>query len=471
MPEFTDYKVADISLADFGRKEISLAEHEMPGLMALREEFGADQPLAGARIAGSLHMTIQTAVLIETLVALGAQVRWASCNIFSTQDHAAAAIAAAGIPVFAWKGETLEEYWWCAEQILRWPNGEGPNLILDDGGDATLLVHKGVEFEKAGSVPDPSTADNEEYAVVLSLLQRSFGEDANRWTSIANGIKGVSEETTTGVHRLYQMMETGSLLFPAINVNDSVTKSKFDNIYGCRHSVIDGINRATDVMIGGKVAVVCGFGEVGKGCAQALRGQGARVIVTEIDPICALQAAMEGYEVNTLDEVVGYADIFVTATGNTDVITADHMSRMKHQAIVGNIGHFDNEIDMAGLAKVPGVERKNIKPQCDEWVFPDGHSVIVLAEGRLLNLGCATGHPSFVMSTSFTNQVMAQIELHTNTEQYENKVYVLPKQLDEKVARLHLDKLGVKLTELTDRQSAYLGIPKEGPFKPEQYRY
>jgi len=471
-----DFKVADISLADFGRKEIHLAEHEMPGLMALREEFGASQPLAGARIAGSLHMTIQTAVLIETLVALGAQVRWASCNIFSTQDHAAAAIAAAGIPVFAWKGETLEEYWWCTEQILTWPaqdggQSEGPNLILDDGGDATLLVHKGVEYEKAGSVPDPSTADNEEFAVVLALLQRTIGADATRWTTVANGIKGVSEETTTGVHRLYQMMENGTLLFPAINVNDSVTKSKFDNIYGCRHSVIDGINRATDVMIGGKVAVVCGFGEVGKGCAQALRGQGARVIVTEIDPICALQATMEGYEVTTLDDVVETADIFVSATGNTDVITADHMGRMKHQAIVGNIGHFDNEIDMAGLAKVSGVERKNIKPQCDEWVFPDGHSVIVLAEGRLLNLGCATGHPSFVMSTSFTNQVMAQIELHTNTEQYETAVYVLPKHLDEKVARLHLEKLGVKLTELTDRQSAYLGIPKEGPFKSEQYRY
>jgi adenosylhomocysteinase len=479
MPSF-QFKVADLALADFGRKEIELAEHEMPGLMALREEYGGRSPLAGARIAGSLHMTVQTAVLIETLVQLGAEVRWASCNIFSTQDHAAAAVVVGrdgtaddpkGVPVFAWKGETLDDYWWCTEQILRWPDGAGPNMILDDGGDATLLVHKGVEFEKAGSVPDPSTADSEEFAVVLGLLGRTFAEDSSLWTGIAGGIRGVSEETTTGVHRLYQMTEAGTLLFPAFNVNDSVTKSKFDNIYGCRHSVIDGINRATDVMIGGKVAVVCGFGEVGKGCAQALRGQGARVIVTEIDPICALQAVMEGYEVTTLDDVVATADIFVSATGNRDIITADHMARMKHDAIVGNIGHFDNEIDMAGLAKVAGIERVNVKPQVDQWVFPDGHAVIILAEGRLLNLGCATGHPSFVMSTSFSNQVLAQIELFNNAEQYENKVFVLPKTLDERVARLHLGKLGVKLTELTDGQASYLGIPKEGPYKADHYRY
>jgi adenosylhomocysteinase len=474
--EFSDFKVADLTLADFGRKEIELAEHEMPGLMALRERYGAKRPLAGARITGSLHMTIQTAVLIETLVALGAQVRWASCNIFSTQDHAAAAIAAAGIPVFAWKGETLEEYWWCTERALAWPGGEGPNMILDDGGDATLLVHKGVEFERAGAVPDPSTADNDEFAVVLGLLTRTLAEDNQLWHRVAAGIQGVTEETTTGVHRLYQMMENGSLLFPAINVNDSVTKSKFDNLYGCRHSLVDGICRATDVMLAGKVTVVCGYGDVGKGCAQSLRGQGARVIVTEIDPICALQAAMEGYQVVTLEDVLETADLFVTTTGNRDVITVEHMARMKHNAIVGNIGHFDTEIDMAGLAKFPGIERVNIKPQVDEWVFPakgaaPAHSVIVLAEGRLLNLGCATGHPSFVMSNSFTNQVMAQMEIFGHRDFYERKVYTLPKHLDEEVARLHLDKLGVKLTVLTEDQSAYLGIPVEGPYKPEHYRY
>jgi adenosylhomocysteinase len=465
-----DYKVADIELADFGRKEISLAEVEMPGLMQTREEFAAEQPLKGARITGSLHMTVQTAVLIETLVALGAEVRWASCNIFSTQDHAAAAIAAAGIPVYAWKGETLEEYWWCTEQALLWPDG-GPNMILDDGGDATLLVHKGVEFEKAGEVPDPAAAESEEMRIVLETLQRSLAEDSQRWTTIAAGVQGVTEETTTGVHRLYQLAETGDLLFPAINVNDSVTKSKFDNLYGCRHSLVDGINRATDVMIGGKVAVICGYGDVGKGCASSLRGQGARVIVTEIDPICALQAAMEGYEVRTLDEVVETADIFVTATGNKDIITVDHMARMKHNAIVGNIGHFDNEIEMAAL-EGSDAERVNIKPQVDEWRFPDGHSIIVLSEGRLLNLGNATGHPSFVMSNSFTNQVIAQIELFGKSVQYEAKqVYVLPKHLDEKVARLHLASLGVKLTELTAEQAAYLGIPAEGPYKSDHYRY
>jgi adenosylhomocysteinase len=465
-----DFKVADLSLAAFGRKEIQLAEHEMPGLMAMRREYGVSQPLRGARITGSLHMTIQTAVLIETLVALGADVRWASCNIFSTQDHAAAAIADAGIPVFAWKGETLEEYWWATEQALTWPDG-GPNMILDDGGDATLLVHKGVEFEKAGRVPDPASAPNEELAIVLAVLGRSLAADPRRWTTLANGIKGVTEETTTGVHRLYEMQKADTLLFPAINVNDSVTKSKFDNKYGCRHSLIDGINRGTDVLIGGKVAVVCGYGDVGKGCAESLRGQGARVIVTEIDPICALQAAMDGYQVTTVDDVVGQADIFVTATGNSNVIRADQMAKMKHQAIVGNIGHFDNEIDMAGLAAVPGIERINVKPQVDEWVFPDGHAVIVLSEGRLLNLGNATGHPSFVMSNSFTNQVIAQIELFTRSEAYPVGVYVLPKHLDEKVARLHLDALGVKLTELTPDQAAYLGIPVEGPYKSDQYRY
>jgi adenosylhomocysteinase len=466
-----DFKVADISLADFGRKEIRLAEHEMPGLMRTREEFAAQQPLKGARITGSLHMTVQTAVLIETLVALGAEVRWCSCNIFSTQDHAAAAIAKAGVPVYAWKGETLEEYWWCTEQVLRWPDGGGPNMILDDGGDATLLVHKGAEYEKAGAVPDPESADSEELQVILSVLQRSLEEDGERWTKIGQGIKGVTEETTTGVMRLYQMQETGDLLFPAINVNDSVTKSKFDNLYGCRHSLIDGINRATDVMIGGKVAVICGYGDVGKGCAESLRGQGARVIVTEIDPICALQAAMHGYEVKTLEDVVETADIFITATGNKDIITADHMARMKHQAIVGNIGHFDNEIDMAGILGDDSIRRITVKPQVDEFVWPDGHTIIVLSEGRLLNLGNATGHPSFVMSNSFTNQTIAQIELFTKNDEYEKRVYVLPKHLDEKVARLHLDALGVKLTPLSDEQAAYIGVPVEGPYKPDHYRY
>jgi adenosylhomocysteinase len=467
-----DYKVADIDLAEFGRKEIGLAEVEMPGLMQTREEFGAARPLQGARITGSLHMTVQTAVLIETLVALGAEVRWASCNIFSTQDHAAAAIAASGIPVYAWKGETLEEYWWCTEQALLWPDGEGPNMILDDGGDATLLVHKGVEFEKAGAVPDPDTAESGEFKIILETLQRSLGEDPRRWTRVAAAIQGVTEETTTGVHRLYQLAETGDLLFPAINVNDSVTKSKFDNLYGCRHSLVDGINRATDVMIGGKVAVICGYGDVGKGCASSLRGQGARVIVTEIDPICALQAAMEGYEVRRLADVVATADIFVTATGNKDIITAEDMARMKHNAIVGNIGHFDNEIDVAGLEARTDVERVNIKPQVDEWRFADGHSIVLLSEGRLLNLGNATGHPSFVMSNSFTNQVIAQIELFSKPADYEAKqVYVLPKHLDEKVARLHLAALGVDLTELSDDQAAYLGIPVEGPYKPDHYRY
>jgi adenosylhomocysteinase len=481
-----DFKVADLSLAEFGRKEIRLAEHEMPGLMALRAEHGPAQPLAGARITGSLHMTIQTAVLIETLVALGAEVRWASCNIFSTQDHAAAAVvvgpngsvdAPSGVPVFAWKGETLEEYWECTERALTWPgvDGEsrtsGPNMILDDGGDATLLVHKGVEYEKAGAVPDPSSVDNHELQVILALLTRSLERDPGKWTDIANGIRGVTEETTTGVHRLYTMHERGELLFPAINVNDSVTKSKFDNMYGCRHSLIDGINRATDVMIGGKVAVVCGYGDVGKGCAEALRGQGARVIVTEIDPICALQAAMEGHQVATLEDVLPIADIVITATGNRDVVTADQMSRMKHQAIVGNIGHFDYEIDMAGLARIPGVERVQIKPQVDEWRFPDGHSVIVLSEGRLLNLGNATGHPSFVMSNSFSNQTIAQIELFTKTADYPIGVYVLPKHLDEMVARLHLPALGVRLTELTPAQAEYLGVDPAGPYKSDSYRY
>jgi adenosylhomocysteinase len=466
-----DFKVADISLADFGRKEITLAEHEMPGLMAMREEYGAQQPLKGARITGSLHMTVQTAVLIETLVALGAEVRWASCNIFSTQDHAAAAIAKAGIPVFAWKGETLEEYWWCTEQALTWPDGDGPNMILDDGGDATLLVHKGTEYEKAGAVPDPESADSEEFNVILSLLTRALSEDPQKWTRIGEQVKGVTEETTTGVHRLYEMQEAGTLLFPAINVNDSVTKSKFDNLYGCRHSLIDGINRATDVMIAGKTTVICGYGDVGKGCAQSLRGQGARVLVTEIDPICALQAAMDGYQVVRLEDVVETADIFVTATGNRDIITADHMGRMKHQAIVGNIGHFDNEIDIAGLQRVPGVERVNIKPQVDEWRFEDGHSILILSEGRLLNLGNATGHPSFVMSNSFTNQTIAQVELFTKNDEYEKKVYVLPKHLDEKVARLHLDALGARLTELRPEQAAYIGVPVEGPYKSEHYRY
>jgi adenosylhomocysteinase len=475
----TDFKVADLSLAAFGRKEIQLAEHEMPGLMATRREFGESQPLRGARITGSLHMTIQTAVLIETLVALGAKVRWASCNIFSTQDHAAAAVAVGpdgtpddprGVPVFAWKGETLEEYWWCAERALLWPDG-GPNMILDDGGDATLFVHKGVEYERAGAVPAPDSADTEEFRVVLRLLEQSLEQDPQRWTTIAAGIKGVTEETTTGVHRLYEMQLAGQLLFPAINVNDSVTKSKFDNLYGCRHSLIDGINRATDVMIGGKIAVVCGYGDVGKGCAESLRGQGARVVVTEIDPICALQAAMHGFEVTTLEDVLERGDIFITATGNRDIITAAHIGRMKHQAIIGNIGHFDNEIDIAGLAAAPGVRRINIKPQVDEWAFPDGHSVILLSEGRLLNLGNATGHPSFVMSNSFTNQTIAQMELFTKSGAYERQVYTLPKHLDEKVARLHLDALGVKLTELRPEQAAYIGVPTDGPYKPEHYRY
>ncbi|MFD6755941.1 MULTISPECIES: adenosylhomocysteinase [Micromonospora] len=475
-----DFRVADLSLAEFGRKEIRLAEHEMPGLMAIRREFAEAQPLAGARITGSLHMTIQTAVLIETLVALGAEVRWASCNIFSTQDHAAAAIvvgpdgtpdAPAGVPVYAWKGETLEEYWWCTEQVLDWPDGQGPNMILDDGGDATLLVHKGVEFEKAGVVPPVESADSEEYAVILGVLHRSLASDGQRWTRIAANIKGVTEETTTGVHRLYEMHRAGTLLFPAINVNDSVTKSKFDNKYGCRHSLIDGINRATDVLIGGKMAVVLGYGDVGKGCAESLRGQGARVVVTEVDPICALQAAMDGYQVATLDDVVEIADIFITATGCFDVITNEHMARMKHQAIVGNIGHFDNEIDMAGLAKRSDVTRENIKPQVDLWKFDDGHAIIVLSEGRLLNLGNATGHPSFVMSNSFANQTIAQIELFTKTEEYPIGVYVLPKHLDEKVARLHLAALGAKLSTLTKEQAAYLGVAVEGPFKPDHYRY
>ena len=467
-----DFKVADLSLAAFGRKEIQLAEHEMPGLMKTREEFAATQPLKGARISGSLHMTMQTAVLIETLTALGADVRWCSCNIFSTQDHAAAAVvvgpegtpeAPAGVPVYAWKGETLEEYWWCTEQMLDWGDAEGPNMILDDGGDATLLVHKGVEFEAAGAVPDPESAESDEFKIILRTLQRNLREDGQRWTRIAAGIKGVTEETTTGVHRLYQFAETGQLLFPAINVNDSVTKSKFDNLYGCRHSLIDGINRATDVMLAGKVAVVCGYGDVGKGCAASLKGQGARVIVTEIDPICALQAAMEGFQVLTLDDVVETADIFITTTGNKDIITAAHMARMKHQAIVGNIGHFDNEIDMAGILRDEDVKRVTIKPQVDEFVFPDGHAIIVLSEGRLLNLGNATGHPSFVMSNSFTNQTIAQIELFTKTEEYEKQVYVLPKHLDEKVARLHLDALGVKLTTLSEDQAAYIGVPVAGP--------
>jgi adenosylhomocysteinase len=478
------FKVRDLSLAEFGRKEIRLAEQEMPGLMALRTQYGGRSPLAGARVMGSLHMTIQTAVLIETLTALGADVRWVSCNIFSTQDHAAAAVAVGrpetggtvenpkGTPVFAWKGETLEEYWWCTKEALMWPDGSGPTLIVDDGGDATLFVHKAYEYEQAGAIPEfQEASESEEWGVILQTLRTEIGLAPGAWSRVATGIRGVSEETTTGVHRLYQMMENGTLLFPAINVNDSVTKSKFDNIYGCRHSLPDGLARATDVMLGGKVAVVMGYGEVGKGCAQALRGQGARVIVTEIDPICALQAAMEGFEVTTLENVVSRADIFISATGNKDIITTAHMSRMKDKAIVGNIGHFDNEIDMAGLKRVPGIERINIKPQYDEWRFPDGHSVMVLAEGRLLNLGCATGHPSFVMSASFTNQVIAQLELHQNTGAYEKKVYMLPKRLDEQVARLHLDHLGVQLTELSKDQADYIGVPVEGPYKPDHYRY
>jgi len=474
----TDYKVADLSLATFGRKEIQLAEHEMPGLMQTRAEFADAQPLKGARITGSLHMTIQTAVLIETLTALGAEVRWASCNIFSTQDHAAAAVAVGpdgtpdapqGVPVFAWKGETLTEYWWCTEQAMTWPDG-GPNMILDDGGDATLLVHKGREFELAGAVPDPSTAESEEFRIVLQLLTDSLQRDPHKWTLISDGIKGVTEETTTGVNRLYQMQESGDLLFPAINVNDSVTKSKFDNLYGCRHSLVDGINRAVDVMLAGKLCVVAGFGDVGKGSAESLRAQGARVVVTEIDPICALQAAMQGYQVVTLEDVIDTADVFITTTGNKDIITLDHMRQMKHQAIVGNIGHFDNEIDIAALENSDAT-RINIKPQVDEWVFPDGSTIIMLSEGRLLNLGNATGHPSFVMSNSFTNQTIAQIELFTKNDEYEKKVYVLAKHLDEKVARLHLDALGVKLTTLRDDQAAYIGVPVEGPYKPEHYRY
>ena len=475
-----DFKVKDLSLADFGRKEIELAEHEMPGLMAMRKEFGAKKPLKGARITGSLHMTIQTAVLIETLVELGAEVRWASCNIFSTQDHAAAAVVVGpngtkenpqGVPVFAWKGESLDEYWWCTEQILRWTDGEGPNMILDDGGDATLLVHKGVEFEKSGEEPQPEKADSEEFSVVLKLIQKTLKENSRLWTDIANNIKGVTEETTTGVHRLYEMFKSKQLLFPAINVNDAVTKSKFDNKYGTRHSLIDGINRATDVLIGGKVAVVCGYGDVGKGTAESLRGQGARVIITEIDPICALQAAMDGYEVNTLENVLPNADIIITATGCVNVITVDHMTKMKDKAIVGNIGHFDNEIDMAGLSNSKSAKRVNIKPQVDEWVFDNGRSIIVLSEGRLLNLGNATGHPSFVMSNSFTNQVLAQIELFTKTNEYPVGVYTLPKELDEKVARLHLDALGAKLTKLTKPQADYLGVNENGPYKPDHYRY
>ncbi|MGD0374942.1 MAG: adenosylhomocysteinase [Streptosporangiaceae bacterium] len=474
------FKVADLSLAEFGRNEIRLAEHEMPGLMAMREEYAKAQPLRGARITGSLHMTVQTAVLIETLTALGAQVRWASCNIFSTQDHAAAAVAVgpygtpqdpAGIPVFAWKGETLPEYWWCTQQALTWPGESGPNMLLDDGGDATLLVHKGAEYEEAGAVPSAADDDPEEWQVVLSVLRDSLTADPRRWTAAAAAIRGVTEETTTGVHRLYEMATAGTLRFPAINVNDSVTKSKFDNKYGCRHSLVDGINRATDVLIGGKVAVVCGYGDVGKGCAESLRGQGARVIITEIDPICALQAAMDGFQVSRLEDVVGSADIFVSATGNFHIITAAHMSGMKHQAIVGNIGHFDNEIDMAGLARLPGIRRVTIKPQVDEWVFADGHAVIVLSEGRLLNLGNATGHPSFVMSNSFTNQVIAQIELYTRAADYSLGVHVLPKHLDEKVARLHLDALGVRLTTLTKRQADYIGVPVDGPYKSDHYRY
>ena len=475
------FKVADLTLNKWGRKEIELAQHEMPGLMVLRERFGKSKPLNGVRVMGSLHMTIQTAVLIETLTTLGADVRWVSCNIFSTQDHAAAAVVCGpdgtpedpkGVPVFAWKGESLEEYWWCTDVALQWPDGSGPELIVDDGGDATMLIHKGLEFEKAGKIPAfNAETDSEEWGVILDLIKKISATDKTRWARTAKSCRGVSEETTTGVLRLYQMEKNNQLLFPAINVNDSVTKSKFDNVYGCRHSLPDGLMRATDVMLGGKVAVICGFGEVGKGSAESLRGQGCRVIVTEIDPICALQAAMQGYEVNTLDNVVEFADIFVTTTGNFDIITAAHMARMKDKAIVGNIGHFDNEIDMAGLKKIKGIEHINIKPQYDEWKFPDGHSVLILAEGRLLNLGCATGHPSFVMSASFTNQVLAQIELQQNGGRYENKVYVLPKKLDEEVARLHLDKLGVKLTKLSQKQADYLGIDVNGPYKPENYRY
>ncbi|MFH8588337.1 adenosylhomocysteinase [Streptomyces celluloflavus] len=482
VPTGQDFKVADLSLAAFGRKEITLAEHEMPGLMSIRKEYADAQPLAGARVTGSLHMTVQTAVLIETLVALGAEVRWASCNIFSTQDHAAAAIAVGpngtpdnpqGVPVFAWKGESLEEYWWCTEQALTWPGSPtgGPNMILDDGGDATLLVHKGVEYEKAGKVPAIETAESDEHRAILELLHRTVDGTSQKWTRLASEIRGVTEETTTGVHRLYEMQRDGDLLFPAINVNDAVTKSKFDNKYGCRHSLIDGINRATDVLIGGKTAVVCGYGDVGKGCAESLRGQGARVIVTEVDPICALQAAMDGYQVTTLEDVVETADIFITTTGNKDIILASDMARMKHQAIVGNIGHFDNEIDMAGLAKLDGIVKDEVKPQVHTWTHPDGKVLIVLSEGRLLNLGNATGHPSFVMSNSFADQTLAQIELFTKPDEYPTDVYVLPKHLDEKVACLHLDALGVKLTELRPEQAAYIGVEVTGPYKPDHYRY
>ena len=475
-----DYKVRDLGDAAYGRKEIKLAEVEMPGLMSLRRENRGKKPLQGARITGSLHMTIQTAVLIETLVELGADVRWASCNIFSTQDHAAAAIAVGpkgspqkpqGVPVFAWKGETLEEYWWCTEQALTWPGHDGPNMILDDGGDATMMVMKGAEWGKAKKVPSLKRSDAEDWVELIKCLKRSLADNPKKWTKMLPGIRGVSEETTTGVHRLYQLQAEGALPFPAMNVNDSVTKSKFDNVYGCRHSLVDGIMRATDVMLSGKTAVVFGYGDVGKGCAQSLRGQGARVIVTEIDPICALQAAMEGYEVLTIDDCVSYADIFITATGNFNVITVDHMKRMKNNAIVGNIGHFDNEIDMAGLEQVKGIKHDNIKPQTDRYAFPDGHGVIVLAEGRLLNLGCATGHPSFVMSNSFSNQVIAQIELFNHHQKYDRCVYTLPKDLDEKVARLHLAHLGVKLTKLSKKQAGYLGVPIEGPYKPNHYRY
>ena len=467
-PAFTDYKVADISLADWGRKEIAIAETEMPGLMALREEFGKDQPLKGARISGSLHMTIQTAVLIETLAELGAEIRWASCNIFSTQDHAAAAIAAAGIPVFAWKGETIEEYWWCTEQMLAWPDGGSPNMILDDGGDATLLIHKGVEYEQAGKVPEAKAGDNEEWVAILDVLRRNLKSSSNKWQQLAQNIKGVTEETTTGVHRLYQMQESGELLFPAMNVNDSVTKSKFDNLYGCRESLLDGIKRATDVMIAGKICVVLGYGDVGKGCAQAFRGMGATVWVTEIDPICSLQAAMEGYRVVDMNDAAQHGDIFVTTTGNVSVINHDHMQAMKNEAIVCNIGHFDSEIDIASLEKYQWEE---IKPQVDHVIFPDGKRIIILAKGRLVNLGCATGHPSFVMSASFTNQVMAQMEFFSHAEKYENKVYVLPKLLDEKVARLHLKKIGANLTTLSQEQADYINVPVDGPYKPDHYRY
>jgi adenosylhomocysteinase len=474
------FKVKDLSLAAWGRKELDLAEREMPGLMSCRTEYGSSKPLAGQRIMGSLHMTVQTAVLIETLTELGADVRWCSCNIFSTQDQAAAAIVVGkdgtpddprGIPVFAWKGESLVEYWWCTQQALNFGDGEGPTQIVDDGGDATMLIHQGYKYENEGAVPGPETAENEEFEEILKLLGRCFDEDPQRWHKVAAACQGVSEETTTGVHRLYEMQRAGTLLFPAINVNDSVTKSKFDNLYGCRHSLIDGLFRASDVMVSGKVAVICGYGDVGKGCAQALKGQGARVIITEIDPICALQAAMEGYQILTLEETLPYADIYITTTGNKDIITAAHMAGMKDGAIVGNIGHFDNEIDMAGLKATPGIKHTNIKPQYDMWTFADGHCVLILAEGRLLNLGCATGHPSFVMSNSFTNQSIAQVELAQNQDSYENKVYTLPKHLDEKVARLHLDKLGVKLTTLSQEQSDYLGIPVEGPYKPDYYRY